>query len=158
MTTSPLPRSSNTSDTGGESSDASISSVDRSALEPGVLIPELVRTVRLLDMIAYAGATWDWHRLHYDSDFVSSSGLPGPVIDGQEFGALLVESLYEWLGSGIFIRKLSFRFREMAYAGDTVVCAGAVEKFDGTTLICTHTLSVGDRVIVAPASSEVLFR
>jgi acyl dehydratase len=136
----------------------SVSSVDRSALKPGVLVPELVRTIRLLDMVAYAGATWDWHRLHYDNDFVSSSGLPGPVIDGQEFGALLAESLFEWLGSRIFISKLSFRFKEMAFAGDTVVCAGVIEKFDGTTLICTHTVSVGDRIIVASASSEVLFR
>ena len=24
----------------------------------------LERTIELADMVAYAGATWDWHRLH----------------------------------------------------------------------------------------------
>ena len=157
--TLPLPTTvGNTSATGEGAVEPSVNTVDRTALKPGVLVPELVRTIELSDMVAYAGATWDWHRMHYDIDFASSNGLRGPVIDGQVFGALLVESLYEWLGPRIFISKLSFRFKEMAFAGDTVVCAGVVEKFDGTTLTCTHTLSVADRVIVAPASSAVLLR
>ena len=31
----------------------------------------------LVDMVAYAGATWDWYRLHYDRDFVAAERVPG---------------------------------------------------------------------------------
>ena len=41
----------------------------------------LERTIELADMVAYAGATWDWHRLHYDSAWLASRGLDRPVVD-----------------------------------------------------------------------------
>ena len=50
--------------------------------------PPLERTMHLADMVAYAGATWDWHRLHYDSAWLGERGSTAPVVDGQMFGAL----------------------------------------------------------------------
>ncbi|MBV8358007.1 MAG: hypothetical protein JO189_08735 [Deltaproteobacteria bacterium] len=88
--------------------------------------PVLERKLDLVRMIAYAGATWDWARLHYDPAYVAERKLPAPVIDGQMLGALLSEALLDWLGPRAFIRKLNFRLRAMVFAGDTVRCEGEV--------------------------------
>ena len=34
----------------------------------GDQVPEVTKHCTLTSMIAYAGATWDWHRLHYDHE------------------------------------------------------------------------------------------
>ncbi len=94
--------------------------------QAGAPVPPLERHIGLPDMIAYAGATWDWHRLHYDQAYLAERGLPAPVVDGQVFGALLAETVQDWLGGGWRIAALSFRLSEMVFAGETVRCEGSV--------------------------------
>ncbi|MFF4880855.1 MaoC/PaaZ C-terminal domain-containing protein [Micromonospora sp. NPDC000668] len=92
----------------------------------GDALPALERTVTLTDMVAYAGATWDWYRLHFDPEFVAAARVPGPVVDGQVFGALFVELLQDTLGPRCFVHELSFTFRNLMFAGETVRCEGTV--------------------------------
>ena len=118
----------------------------------------LERTVELADMVAYAGATWDWHRLHYDSSWLAERGLERPVIDGQLFGALLAEMVLDWAGPGAELTALSFRFKGFVFAGETVRCTGRVTSVeDGLTSLECRVDVVGDdaRVAVAPAAAEV---
>ena len=76
-------------------------------------------------MVAYAGATWDWHRLHYDPAFAGRrAASTGPVVDGQVFGALLAEQLQDWLGPRRVLTALHFRFKNLVFAGETVRCTG----------------------------------
>lgn len=132
------------------------------AFQVGDRAPELVRTIDLPDMIAYAGATWDWYRLHYDQEFVTSKQLPAPVVDGQVFGALLVEQIQDWLGPRAFVRRIEFRFKNLVFAGETISCAATVTDVTRTrdavllTLECQVDV-VGDkrRVAVGPASAVV---
>src|SRR5437660_8830593 len=95
-------------------------------LRVGQQIPALERKLDLVRMIAYAGATWDWARLHYDPAYVAERKLPAPVVDGQMLGGLLSEALLDWLGPRAFISKLSFRLRAMVFAGEMVLCLGEV--------------------------------
>jgi acyl dehydratase len=127
----------------------------------GDAIPPLERTIDLPDMVAYAGATWDWHRLHYDPEFAAAKGLPGPIVDGQVFGALLVEQLQDWLGPRSFVHRLSFSFRNLVFAGETVRCEGTVTEAAGDRLECDLRVVVvaadgaTDRTAVAPAAATV---
>jgi acyl dehydratase len=89
-------------------------------VEVGGTLPPLERTIDLVSMVAYAGATWDWHRMHYDRDFVAAKGFDAPVVDGQVLGALMVEVLQDGLGPRARVRTLDFRFRSMVYAEETV--------------------------------------
>ena len=120
-------------------------------------IPELVRTIALPDMIAYAGATWDWHRLHYDPVYLAARGLDRPVVDGQVFGALLAEQVQDWLGPRARLRTLHFRFRALVFAGETVRCAGRVTAVAGDLITVEQRVEVvGDgRIAVAPAGATV---
>ena len=119
----------------------------------------LERTIELPDMVAYAGATWDWHRLHYDTAWLSARGLERPVVDGQLFGALLAEMVLDWAGEGATLTKLSFRFKNLVFAGETVRCTGTVTSEDGDTVSIDCQVEVvgpDARIAVAPASAEVL--
>ncbi len=96
----------------------------------GDTVPVLERTIGLTDMVAYAGATWDWHKLHYDAAYVAEKKLPGPIVDGQVYGALLVEMLQDWLGPQSFVHELEFTFRNLVFAGETLRCGGVVTSVD----------------------------
>ena len=92
----------------------------------GAAIAPLERTIALTDMVAYAGSTWDWHRLHYDPAYLEAKKLPAPVVDGQVFGALLVEAVQDDLGPDATVREASFRFKNLVFAGETVRVSGHV--------------------------------
>ncbi|MFF0255701.1 MaoC/PaaZ C-terminal domain-containing protein [Micromonospora zamorensis] len=96
----------------------------------GAALPVLERTITLTDMVAYSGATWDWYRLHFDPEFVAAARVPGPVVDGQVFGALFVELLQDALGPRCFVHELSFTFRNLMFAGETVRCEATVVEVD----------------------------
>jgi acyl dehydratase len=129
-----------------------------SELRLGMQSPALERRLDLVRMIAYAGATWDWARLHYDLSYIAERKLPAPVINGQMLGALLSEALLDWLGPRAFIRKLNFRLRAMVFAGDTVRCEGEVTalatKEEQSLVMVAQRVRAGDR-LVADGSSVV---
>ncbi|MEO5608300.1 MAG: MaoC/PaaZ C-terminal domain-containing protein [Ornithinibacter sp.] len=126
----------------------------------GTRLPDLARRITLTDMVAYAGATWDWHRMHYDQDYIREKHLPAPVVDGQVFGALLVEQLQDHFGPDAFVKELSFRFANLVFAGESVRCESVVSAHDGDRieLDCRVVAIAADgqeRAAVAPASAVV---
>ena len=127
-------------------------------LRVGTAMPALERKLDLVLLVAYGGATWDWHRLHYDPGYAAERGLRAPVADGQMFGALLAEALLDWLGPRAFVRKLNFRLRSMVAAGETVRCIGEVAGIaadrDGDIVSVTHRVCVDER-LVADGFAEV---
>ncbi|MPZ23772.1 MAG: hypothetical protein GEU28_09540 [Dehalococcoidia bacterium] len=120
------------------------------ASEPLARLPELKKHVTLTMMVAYAGATWDFHRYHYDGDFAREAGLPGPVVDGQMLGAFLAQLVVDWAGPEAFLQRLSFRLASAVYPGDHLTCRGEVAGWDPTSR--TATLRLGIR---GPARREV---
>lgn len=139
-----------------------MSGLDPDGLRPGHELAILERTITLVDMVAYAGATWDWYGLHYDPDFVAAAKVPAPVVDGQVFGALFTELIQDALGPRCFVRELAFTFRNLMFAGETVRCAGTVTEVsaDRVQVELTATILVSEfgpeRTAAAPASALVL--
>lgn len=121
----------------------------------GDALPALVRTLDLPRLVAYAGATWDWHRLHYDQQYASSMGLRAPIVDGQMFGALLAEQAEAIFPGEAFVRRMSFRFAAMVFAGETVRVEGEVVTVDGRSVTVRQRVVAGDRVAVDGATTEV---
>ena len=115
-------------------------------MNPGDAVPGLERVIALTDMVAYAGATWDWHRMHYDREWATKAGVQGPVVDGQVLGALMAEQVLDWLGPRAFITNLGFRFKSMVFAGETVRCEGEVSEATEETVTISQRVLVGDRL------------
>jgi len=119
-------------------------------LKPGTSLPTRVHTLTPARLVVYAGATWDWHTLHYDATFAADMGLARPIADGQMYGALFASQLLDLLGPEARIEKLSFRFHSMVFADDTVEVSGEITdaEHDGglMRLTASHQLLVGDRL------------
>lgn len=129
-------------------------------VQVGDVLPPLERTISLPMMVAYAGATWDWHRYHYDLAYAQSIGQPGPFVDGQMWGGLLAKLVLDWAGPNAMLRKLRIRYRAMVYPGDRVVCqgrvAGVVEGEGHTVVTCELSITTADgRVVIEGAGAEV---
>lgn len=92
----------------------------------GDSLPPLEFTASLTALVMYAGATWDFHRYHYDPAFVADAGLPAPFMDGQMLGALFARMLMNWGGRDAFVRRLSYRQRTPVYQGESFVLNGSV--------------------------------
>ena len=96
-------------------------------LRIGDAAPPLEKTAGAADLVAYAGATWDWHRIHYDAEFVAAKQLPAPIVDGQIYGAWFVQLRYgAWLADVTGIDRVSFLppLAVLAVIGAGVVLGG----------------------------------
>ncbi|WP_419553946.1 hypothetical protein [Candidatus Poriferisodalis sp.] len=121
----------------------------------GTEIPPLNRRIALPDMVAYGAATWDWHRLHYDAEHARRLGAPAPLVDGQMLGALLAECVLRFAGPGARLTRLAYRNRAPVLAGDTVSCAGTIATVDDAGFSVDLSVTVGDRLVVAPAFAQL---
>ena len=135
-----------------------------SDLKVGDQVPALTKHCTLTSMIAYAGATWDWHRLHYDQEYLESKGLKAPVVDGQVFGAYVVQAIQDWLGESAFISALDFRYAGLVFAEETVKVSGEVTEVNSEGLALALKIDVVDssgsvlRPAVAPITASVVWR
>ncbi len=126
----------------------------------GDSLPTLEKKIYLPKMMAYAAATWDFARIHYDAAYSRSQGLPGPVVDGQMLGAFLAQMVQQWAGPRSFLQSLSFQNRGMVHPGDTLTCGGRVANVqrDVENLLVECDLWLdnqkGERVL-GPASATV---
>lgn len=134
------------------------SRVDTAIAQPGQSLATGHKTFSIVDLVLYGAATWDWHRLHYDSEFTDRMQLPGPVVDGQIYGALFARQVVDAFGPTAFVRKLEFRMRAMVFAGETVQIDGVVHEVrhdpDADIVVLDQTLTRDGRP-VADARTEV---
>ena len=127
----------------------------RERLSPGRSLRPLHRRIGLADMVAYGAATWDWHRLHYDEAHARRLGAPAPLVDGQMLGALLAECVLRAAGPGARLVRLAYRNRAPVHAGETVTCSGTIATSDDAGFSVDLSVSVGDRLVVAPAFAQL---
>lgn len=125
--------------------------------EVGTTLPELRRMLRTVDLVSYAGATWDWHRLHYDQALVKEMGFEAPVVDGQMFGALLIEQVQDFLGPRCRVTACDFRFSTPVFADQEVVVTGEVTEVapgdDGTRISIAQSIAAPGGMAISNAST-----
>lgn len=125
-----------------------------SDVKAGEKLPILEKSFTSVDLVAYGAATWDWHRLHYDLDYARAKKLPGVIVDGQAFGALLARAALDWAGPRAFLAKMSLRMKSMAFAGDTLRAEGEVSAIQQGRITLVQKLMNADRV-AAEATTEI---
>jgi len=135
-----------------------------SQVKIGDQVPLLTKHCTLTSMIAYAGATWDWHRLHYDLDYLKDKGLKAPVVDGQVFGAYVVQAIQDWLGESAFISELDFRYAGLVFAEEHVQVSGEVTEVTSAGVSLSLKIDVVEangavlRPAVTPIMAKVVWR
>lgn len=115
----------------------------------GDRLPGFGRNLDQARLVMYAGATWDWHRLHYDTVYATEHKLAAPLVDGQMLGALFAEQVYRHFDPRARITSMKLGFRSMVYAGERVEIRGEVVSVDhtgrGRVLVCRQSAAVGSR-------------
>lgn len=116
----------------------------------GERLPTIARELDQARMVMYAGATWDWHRLHYDTEYVAERKLPAPLVDGQMLGALFAEQVHRHFEPRARIVGMKLRFRSMVFAGESVDITGEIVSVEegpdgGRTVVCRQSARVGSR-------------
>jgi acyl dehydratase len=128
------------------------------AASVGEALRPVIRHLDAVRLVAYAGATWDWHRLHHDQAWVRGRGLPGTVVDGQFFGALLAEQVQDTFGPSARVVAMSLRFSAMVFSGETVTVVGEVvgveRRDDGVTELIARQAVHSDSGTVAVKDAQ----
>jgi hydroxyacyl-ACP dehydratase HTD2-like protein with hotdog domain len=103
----------------------------------GTMITPLTRTPDVGTLFEFCAACWITHRIHYDVQYASVEGHPGVVVPGPLQGAYLTQMATLWAGAtGGELVRISFKHRDRAFAGRTLVSAGRVVDIDGQTTRC----------------------
>lgn len=119
-------------------------------------------TIGIADMIAYAGATWDWHRLHYDPEYLAEKGLSRAVVDGQVFGAVVAAQVQDWAGPAWRVAELDLTYRNLVLAGERIRCEAEVVAGASDRVELRHRVVVVDadgvevRTAVDPARTVLV--
>lgn len=92
----------------------------------GQTLPDFAIALTPTALVTYAAATWDFHRMHYDPAYAAQAGLAAPVMDGQMAGGLMARQLMRFGGPDAFLRRLSYRLREMVLMGERIAIQGEV--------------------------------
>ncbi len=86
----------------------------------GEALPPIDESFPTWRMMAYGAATWDWYQVHFDHKVAASMGLPGPFVDGQQWGAVFARQLREHFGPQAFVTKMALRYHAMVFADERV--------------------------------------
>ena len=122
-------------------------------------IKDLKHKFTLPNMVLYAGSTWDWHKIHYDNEYLEKNSIPKPVVDGQVFGALIVKQIHNSFGKFSRIKKMNFSYKNMVFQDEEIQIKSNVleERIEEniTYLEISSSIYVDDRVIVYDAKTSV---
>ena len=97
-------------------------------VEVGMELPTIVKHPTLKQLIQFAGASGDFHPMHYDDNYARSQGQTGVIVHGMLKCAWLSQLLTEWVGDRGTLKTFYCSYRGVDYPGDTVYCRGKVTE------------------------------
>ena len=80
-------------------------------VEVGMALPELRKEATTRTLAQFAGATGDFHEIHYDRETAERAGLPDVILQGFLKKSYLAEAVTNWVGSPQRLRRLSAQYR-----------------------------------------------
>ena len=122
-------------------------------------IKNLKHKFTLPNMILYAGSTWDWHKIHYDNQYLEENSIPKPVVDGQVFGALIVKQIQNSFSKSSRIKKMNFHYKNMVFQDEEIEIKSTTlrqwEEDDKIFLEISSSIYVNNRIIIQDAETIV---
>lgn len=97
---------------------------------PGVPIPAWTVTPGLIDTVLFAGAMWEFQRLHFDHEWARQEGLERAIVQGPLLGNYLTRTVDEQLQGAYEIDRITWRNRATVCVEEVLTCAGTL-RVDG---------------------------
>ncbi|MFD0112505.1 MaoC/PaaZ C-terminal domain-containing protein [Streptomyces sp. NPDC058320] len=111
------------------------------------------------DIVRYAGASGDFNPLHHDEEAAKAAGFVGIFSIGMFQAALVGTFATDWLGAES-VRRITTRFKEQVWPGDTLTVTGtvsAVRPVDGGSTVEVELTCARDKGGVAIGGSAEFF-
>ena len=114
---------------------------------PELIISDLERR----DFVKYAGASGDFHEVHYSEPFATDAGNPSVFAQGMLTGGFAANMVADWFGLAN-VTGLGMRFQARVFPGDTVIVTGEITDViateDGADVEADFVATNGDEEIV----------
>jgi acyl dehydratase len=121
------------------------------ASRPATVVEDdvLIKNPDKISLFMFCAAIWAVHRIHWDSPYARSEGLPEAILPGWMVSSYLAELATLHAPKGMRLGKINVRYKGMAYPGDTLTCrATPIVGETGLTLSVTNQsgaeISTGD--------------
>jgi acyl dehydratase len=107
-----------------------------------------------ISLFMFCAAIWAVHRIHWDTAYARSEGLPEAILPGWMVSSYLAQLAELRAPHGTRLGKINVRYKGMAYPGDTLRCTAApLAGNAGLALTVTNQsgveISTGDAEFVA---------
>jgi hydroxyacyl-ACP dehydratase HTD2-like protein with hotdog domain len=131
------------------------------AISVGDELPERVHTPSHVQLFRYSAATWNSHRIHYDTAYARVEGYPDVLVHSHLHGAFLTRLCTDWMGPSGRLVSLSLQVKRFATPEHTLTCRGRVigkEIVDGEGRITVDIEEVrDDGAVCAPGRAVIGF-
>jgi acyl dehydratase len=132
------------------------------ALRVGDTMPPREHAVEQLDLIRYAGASGDFNRLHWDTDYAATASPTHEVIvHGMLNLALLLKAVGDWVGGDDRLMSTAVSLRAPCPVGSTVTLTAEVTAVDeqaGIAELAVGVVLPGGAPVLDPKRSRVTVR
>jgi acyl dehydratase len=113
----------------------------------------LIKNPDKINLFMYCAAIWAIHRIHWDTPYAQSEGLPDAILPGWMVSSYLAQLAGMRAPAGMRLSKINVRYKGMAFPGDTLTCrAVPVAGETGMTMSVTNQsgveISTGDAAYV----------
>jgi acyl dehydratase len=114
----------------------------------------LIKHPDKISLFMFCAAIWAVHRIHWDTPYARSEGLPEAILPGWMVSSYLAQLAEMRAPAGTRLGKIGVRYKGIAYPGDTLRCTGApLTGKAGLALTVTNQagaeISTGDAEFVA---------
>jgi len=134
-------------------------------MQSNLTIKSLSLTITPQLLVSYAGATWDFHRYHYDPQFTKKKlKVDKPIVDGQMFGAVISKHLISELGENAFMINMKLRYLSMVMVDETVkfdfeiVSSRLVDKNTVLNILINVKVETDNRNVLQPVEVEMMLK
>ncbi|MDE3074191.1 MAG: acyl dehydratase [Chloroflexota bacterium] len=86
----------------------------------------MIKLPTIEQLVMFAGATWEFARIHYDAEHARREGLPGPILQGPLQGNYLAQLVMDWTGGAGELRRLRWRHHLAALVNQRLIVGGKV--------------------------------
>lgn len=92
----------------------------------GTPIPEWTVRPGLIDTVMFAGAMWEFQRLHFDHDWARQEGLERAIVQGPLLGNYLTRTVDEQLDGQYELDQITWRNRATVPVDEVLTCGGTL--------------------------------
>jgi hydroxyacyl-ACP dehydratase HTD2-like protein with hotdog domain len=125
----------------------------------GDTLPTLTITPDERQLFFFSAATYNGHRIHYDTDWARTvEGYDDVIVQGPLQAALLARAVTDWIGGLGRLVEYSVQNRAVALVGQELTFGGTVTRkrlFDNVGLVDLDIAGRRDETVLMPGTATV---